>query len=85
MLVILPCGSLSAIKNTTNKTLTVSGTPTTNGSFTVTTIGGNPAVQVQASVTLNQNSVLAIGIHFKKILFRYRFVVCKRIGKSYSR
>ncbi|HPM12482.1 MAG TPA: Ig-like domain-containing protein [Bacteroidales bacterium] len=54
----LPAG-LTAIKNTTNKTLTVSGTPATNGSFTVTTIGGNPAVQVQASVTLNQNSVLA--------------------------
>jgi len=54
----LPTG-LIAVKNSSAKTLTVSGTPSVNGTFTVTTIGGSPAVSLQASVTLNPNSILA--------------------------
>jgi hypothetical protein len=54
----LPTG-LIAVKNSSAKTLTISGTPSVNGTFTVATIGGSPAVSLQASVTLNPNSILA--------------------------
>jgi len=54
----LPNG-LTAVKNATAKTLTISGTPTTSGTFSVTTIGGSPALTLNASVTINTNTILA--------------------------
>jgi hypothetical protein len=55
---LLPAG-ITAVKNTSTKTLTISGTPTANGNFTVTTIGGSPATSLEATVSINQNTVLA--------------------------
>ncbi|NLG19161.1 MAG: hypothetical protein GX556_17695 [Fibrobacter sp.] len=55
----LPEG-LTAQKNSQAKTLTVSGTPVSGGSFSVSTIGGNPSVTLNATVSISiQGSVLA--------------------------
>ena len=44
-------GGLTASKNSSAKTLTISGTPTQNGSFSVSTVGGNSSVTLNASIT----------------------------------
>jgi pectate lyase len=52
----LPAGLMS-VKNENSKTLTISGTPTASGTYTVTTIGGGaPAATLQGTITV------AIGI-----------------------
>lgn len=79
----LPVG-LTAVKNSGAKTLTVSGTPTTNGTFTVTTIGGSPSVQVQASVTLNQNVLLANWYPFQETPISLPYVSYVNASLNYT-
>lgn len=48
----LPAG-LSVVRNTTNKTLTISGTPTISGTYTVTTVGGTgDPVVISGTITV---------------------------------
>lgn len=69
----LPNG-LIAVKNTSAKTLTISGTPTVSGTFSVTTIGGSPTVTVNASVTINSNTILANWYPFQEDPISLSFV-----------
>ena len=45
-------GGLTASKDTTAKTLSISGIPSAGGSFTVSTAGGKPAVTIEAAVSI---------------------------------
>lgn len=53
----LPEG-LTAIKNSSLKTLTVSGNSVVSGTFSVTTVGGNPAVTKKISVSVKKHSTV---------------------------
>lgn len=52
----LPAG-LNAVSNTTVKTLTITGTPTTNGTYTVTTIGNGTAISETGTITITGSSL----------------------------
>lgn len=70
----LPSG-LSASKNTIAKTLTVSGTPLKDGTFTVTTIGGSPSVVIKAAVIIKvKGTVLADWYKFQESTISLKFV-----------
>jgi hypothetical protein len=66
----LPPG-LTSSKNTEGKTLTITGTPETSGTYAVTTVGGtSPAAIVNGTITVSLitgtgEAVPEIGMHFK--------------------
>ncbi|MBN1759179.1 MAG: hypothetical protein JW863_12715 [Chitinispirillaceae bacterium] len=53
----LPQG-LTAAKNSPEKTLTISGTPTKDGTFSVTTVGGSPAVTLKGTIIIRIPSIV---------------------------
>jgi pectate lyase len=68
-------GGLTASKNSSAKTLTISGTPTQNGSFSVSTVGGNSSVTLNASITLKvPGSILADWYPFQENPVTLRFL-----------
>ena len=69
----LPNG-LTAVKNATAKTLTISGSPTVSGTFIVTSVGGSPSVNLNASVSINTNMVLANWYPFQETPISLPFV-----------
>lgn len=81
----LPAG-LTASKNSTTKTLTISGTPTAAGSFSVSSIGGTSAITVNASVTISCNQVLANWYTFQESSISLPFVsfTSAKINTSYD-
>jgi hypothetical protein len=58
--VVLPTGLTSAV-NTTAKTVTISGTPTASGTYTITTSGHTPctAATISGTVTVTLTTVSA--------------------------
>ncbi len=72
----LPAG-LSGVKSTSAKTLTVSGTPSANGSFSVSTVGGSSSVTLNASITVKDpgsTTVLADWYPFQENPVSLKFV-----------
>jgi len=61
----LPQG-LSAVKDINNKTLTISGTPTNSGSYSVSTIGGSSVVSIESSIVISTNIILANWYNFQE-------------------
>jgi len=61
----LPASGIDFVKDVTNKTITVTGTPTANISFTVTTSGtsGTPVTLTGGVTVLSSDSVLSDEIH----------------------
>jgi pectate lyase len=70
----LPSG-LSASKSTTAKTLTISGTPLKDGTFTITTVGGSAAVSIKATVIIKvKGTILADWYKFQESTISLKFV-----------
>jgi len=69
----LPSG-LTATKNTTAKTLIITGTPLVSGSYSVITIGGSPAITLNSTVTINKNVILANWYPFQEDPISLSFV-----------
>lgn len=70
----LPPG-LSATKNSSAKTLSITGTPVKDGSFSVTTIGGSPAVTLSASIIIRiPADTLADWYKFQENAINLKFV-----------
>lgn len=69
----LPDG-LKAVTDNAKKTLTVTGKPTTNGNFTVSTKGGTAPVNLVASVTISKDGILADWYPFQEAAVSLRFV-----------
>jgi pectate lyase len=70
----LPVG-LSASKDSLTKTLTITGTPTQNDSFSVITVGGSPVVTLTASIIIKiAGTTLADWYKFQDSIITLRFV-----------
>jgi hypothetical protein len=70
----LPQG-LSASKSSTTRTLTITGIPLKGGSFSVTTIGGNPVVTLSLSIIIRvSGSILANWYKFQESTISLKFL-----------
>lgn len=80
----LPDG-LVAAENISNKTLTISGTPLSAGTFSVATIGGSPEVTIDASITINvPGKVLADWYAFQEDPIKLNFLAFTNASISTS-
>jgi pectate lyase len=70
----LPAG-VTSTKNSAEKKLTISGTPTKDGTFSVTTVGGSPAVTLEAAILIKiPGVVLADWYKFQDATLPLEFV-----------
>ncbi|MBK8806499.1 MAG: hypothetical protein IPO21_07605 [Bacteroidales bacterium] len=69
----LPSG-LSAAIDVANKTLTITGTPASSGTFTVSTIGGDNMMSITAKVTISETVTLANWYPFQENPIKLSFV-----------